>query len=76
MVSLNRVYGVVFFATLQHPSQKSGSGFRVPLKRDYMSNLKILMYASRRALAKKSVFRAYTIVCEHFESNRNTAMST
>ena len=47
-------------------SQNSGSGSRAPLKRDYMSNLNRLRYASRRRAAQKSCVRAYTIVCEHF----------
>jgi hypothetical protein len=42
-----------------------------PPKRDYMSNLNKLMYASRRGSAQKSLFRAYTLVCEHFEPIRN-----
>ena len=44
-----------------------------PLKRDYMSNVKNLRYASRRGLAKKSLLPAYTEVFEHFELNRNPA---
>ena len=34
-------------------SQKCGSGFRAPQKRDYMSNLNRLRYASRREAAQK-----------------------
>jgi hypothetical protein len=36
-----------------NPSQKGGSEFRAPLKRDYMSNRNRLRYASRRGAAKK-----------------------
>ena len=44
-----------------------------PLERDYTSNLKELMYASKRGARKSG---AYTLVCEHFEPIRNTGINT
>jgi hypothetical protein len=44
-----------------------------PLKRDYISNLNKLMYASRRGSAQK---RSIHVVCEHFEPARNAALGT
>ena len=44
-----------------------------PLKRDYMSNLNRLMYASRRGSTQK---RSPPEADEHFESVRNAAMGT